>query len=57
MGLFKGSNFIAFVICRSKVRIATMHMATESSFSNFENILSIIKHNQIHYIIFDLEYY
>ena len=34
-----------------------MHMATESSFSNFKNILSIIKHNQIHYIIFDLEYY
>ena len=49
MGLLKGSNFIAFVICRSKVKIATMHMATESSFSNFKNILSIKKRNQLHW--------
>ena len=48
MGLFKGSNFSAFVICRSKVKIATMHMVTESSFSNFKNILSIIKRNELH---------
>ena len=47
--LVKGSNFIAFAICRSKVKIANMHMATESSFSNFKNILSIIKRNQLHW--------
>ena len=41
-----------------KGQIATMYMATESSFSNFKNILSVINFTEIiHYIISDLEYY